>query len=88
MRKSEQIGRLEAEVSAQRTSIAGLIAKHDDMVLGYREQMRHLDEELSLYTWAFSIACGKLMAHSKTELTPDEFIAELLDEAKREMGRR
>jgi hypothetical protein len=58
------------------------------MVLGYREQMRHLDEELSLYTWAFSIACGKLMAHSKTELTPDEFIAELLDEAKREMGRR
>jgi len=88
VRKSEQIADLEEKLATMRTGTAGLIAKHDQMVLGYRKELTHLDEELSLYTWAFSIACGKLMAHAKTELSPEDFTAELLEEAKREMGAR
>lgn len=88
MRKSERIGQLEADLSAQQTVIAGLIAKHDQMVIGYREQVSYLNDELSLYTWAFSIASGKLMAYSKTDLTPEEFTNKILEEAQKEMRSR
>jgi hypothetical protein len=86
VRKSEQITELEENINHLRSNMASLVAKHDSMVVGYRKELSHLDEELRLYTWAFSIACGKLMAHSKTDLTPDEFTAQLFEEARQEMG--
>jgi hypothetical protein len=83
--KKAEVERLVEEAKERRIALDAMVKAHDEMVIGYRTLNAELSQELRLYTWAFSIACGKLMAYTKTPLTVDEFTAEMLDEAKKEL---
>ena len=92
MRKKDyekELDRLKSNLSTSNRSIEHLIVQHDGHVSDINrlnDCVDHLKDELKLYTWAFSIACGRLMAHAKPDITPEEFTEVILAEARQELG--
>lgn len=69
-----------ADLLATRYTRTNKDAEHYKVALG------EVSKELRLYTWAFSIACGRLMAQTKSQLDPEAFMEQLLNEAKAEIS--
>jgi|FreactTroBogLake_1042271.scaffolds.fasta_scaffold28904_3 hypothetical protein len=90
MRKSEvkaQLDESQRKVTEVRAVLASMVHQHDLIVKAGQEQRKllaEMAEEVRIYSWAFSIASGRLAAY-QDEMTPEEYRKALLIEAQKEL---